>query len=806
MRKYIILLFVMFSATLLWAENASNIRVRQEGKTIVVTYDLSKESNVRILVASGESNKFIELKSAFGKVGTNIPAGKNHIIIWDPLREKETFVAHNVRFKVEAQSSYNSQNEKITIPILEQTKPIVVKKSLVNYTHSRKDSHSSTDILVQFTIDKKSISLVLDQVFVQYSTSKDFKEYTEEKMYLNNSENKWKVQLRGLQPSTTYYLRYFIQSQYSSALLSRVDYFVTLETTTATVVTNEVLQIETFSAVVSGAITSDGGETITESGVVYSTEPYRDPTIIDNKIKSDDAARKFTCNLTYLQPNTTYSARAYAINKKGIAYGSLVNFTTKKQIFLPSIITGSITQVTDKSALINCNVIFDGGAAIIERGVCYSTSHSPTVSSPKKSCSSTGTFTVCLTNLQPKTTYYVRAYAQNIQGTSYGEEQTFTTNAIGQPIVKTSAVTEVGHVVATAGGYVTSEGNATVTQRGICYSQSNNPTIQDHVVTSSIGSANFIVKLTKLSVGTTYYIRAFATNKNGTSYGEEEKFTTYDYSKPTLTTTEAKDITYTSAVVGGNITSDGGKSVIERGVVYSTSGLPTTSDRKVVNGSSKGWFTCDITDLQENTTYYIRAYAINDKGTAYGDQISFRTKSSRGVKNGHEWVDLGLSVKWATCNIGANTPSDYGGYYRYGETTPRSQYSAKYNGPMSENVASSLWGIGWRLPTAEEVHELARKCTCTYTSQNGIRGCKITGPNGSSIFIPLAGYIHESGSAVKYRGEQGFYWTATRNYKSAYNSWHVLKIYPSPTGIGECYQWGNVQYGSFALPIRPVCP
>ena len=180
------------------------------------------------------------------------------------------------------------------------------------------------------------------------------------------------------------------------------------------------------------------------------------------------------------------------------------------------------------------------------------------------------------------------------------------------------------------------------------------------------------------------------------------------------------------------------------------------------------------------------------------------TAPTRGVHRGHEYVDLGLSVKWATCNIGANKPSDYGGYYRYGETKPKSQSSGKYNGPIGDDVARSLWGTGWRLPTAEEVHELAEECTWTRTSQNGVSGYKVTGTNGNSIFIPLAGYMQESSHNVTYRGEQGFYWTSTRNYKGG-QGWHTLKIYQSGPGK-NCYQWGNAEYGSFALPIRPVCP
>lgn len=115
MHKYIILLLILFSAITSFAENASNIRVRQEGKAIVVTYDLNKNSVVRLLMASGNSNQYTELKAVSGNVGKNVSAGQNRKIVWKPLEENEKFIAENVRFKVEALSSYDyyTQNAKI---------------------------------------------------------------------------------------------------------------------------------------------------------------------------------------------------------------------------------------------------------------------------------------------------------------------------------------------------------------------------------------------------------------------------------------------------------------------------------------------------------------------------------------------------------------------------------------------------------------------------------------------------------------------------------------------------------------------
>lgn len=123
MRRYIILfLLLIFSGVIMAEENATNIRVRQEGKNIVIVYDLSKKSMVRVLMASGNSSYFTELKAVSGNVGKGVPAGPSRKIVWHPLEEKGEFVAQNVRFKVEALSSYDyyTQNAKVKTLVLGQ--------------------------------------------------------------------------------------------------------------------------------------------------------------------------------------------------------------------------------------------------------------------------------------------------------------------------------------------------------------------------------------------------------------------------------------------------------------------------------------------------------------------------------------------------------------------------------------------------------------------------------------------------------------------------------------------------------------
>ena len=568
------------------------------------------------------------------------------------------------------------------------------------------------------------------------------------------------------------------------------------------VVTSAVTQITENSAVLGGNVTYDGNATVTERGVVYSTSPNPVITNLNNFIRPcGSGTGEFTYNATTLQANTTYYVRAYAKNGKGTAYGAEVSFTTNNQVVVPTVTTTAATQVTETTAVTGGNVTSDGGATVTERGVVYSTSHNPTTSNSKvKNGTGTGSFTCNLTGLQANTTYYVRAYAVNSKGTAYGAEVSFTTdNQVIVPTVTTTAATQITATTAVTGGYVASDGGASVTERGVVYSTSQNPTTSNSKVKNGSGIGYFTCNLTGLQANRTYYVRAYAVNSKGTAYGTQVSFTT-SIALPTITTATATQITATTAVTGGNVTSDGGASVTERGVVYSTSQNPTTSNSKVKNGSGTGSFTCNLTGLQANTTYYIRAYAVNSKGTAYGTQVSFTTKSIAVP----QYVDLGLSVKWATFNVGASKPEDYGDYFAWGETQPKTSYSESnysYTNnpttlPLSADAAHANWGGSWRIPTDAEMTELREQCTWTWITQNGVNGYKVTGTDGNSIFLPAAGCRYDS--SLNLAGSLGHYWSSSLNTGSPSNAWYVSFVSSSVSRVDYIRSGGR--------SVRPVCP
>lgn len=314
---------------------------------------------------------------------------------------------------------------------------------------------------------------------------------------------------------------------------------------------------------------------------------------------------------------------------KGIA-PDLGPFESDYTVTKPNINTKPMTEVTKNSATTGGIIVGDGGSPITAKGVCWNTSPNPTIAnSHTDEGAGSGEFTSNLTSLTPNTTYYVKAYATNAVGTSYGEEVSFTTlKELFVPIVTTGAISDITETTAVGGGDVTFDGNTTVNARGICWNTSGDPTIDDNIVFSGNGTGTFISNLTSLSPNTTYYVRAFATNSVGTSYGEQVIFTTLKHLElPVVITASITNVTKNSAVSGGTVTFDGYDNVIARGMVWDTNPDPTIDNNKTVDGDGTGTFTSSISGLTPNTQYFAKAYAENSVGVAYGDEKSFKTKS-----------------------------------------------------------------------------------------------------------------------------------------------------------------------------------
>ena len=204
----------------------------------------------------------------------------------------------------------------------------------------------------------------------------------------------------------------------------------------------------------------------------------------------------------------------------------------------------------------------------------------------------------------------------------------------------------------------------------------------------------------------------------------------------------------------------------------------------VTNGTSASYVvlfpnaTANV-DLKSNTSKMITFEGGVEANKIYYKHISdmefaplnWEEYEEENLINGHEYVDLGLSVKWATCNVGASSPEDYGNYYAWGDIVTKTSYTSSnfstkdlqindISGNAQYDAATVNWGGTWRIPTKDEINELRNNCTWTWTTQNGVNGYKVEGNNGNSIFLPAAGYRT---TILKDAGSKGCYWSST-NY------------------------------------------
>lgn len=196
------------------------------------------------------------------------------------------------------------------------------------------------------------------------------------------------------------------------------------------------------------------------------------------------------------------------------------------------------------------------------------------------------------------------------------------------PTLSTTSASSITSTTATSGGVISNDGNTAITARGVCWSTQQNPTTSDSKTSDGTGTGHFSSSVTGLSSGTTYYIRAYATNIVGTAYGSQLTITTTSI-LPVLSTTKLSEITHTTATGGGNAINDGGLAITARGVVWSTNSSPSiTLSTKTVDGTGIGTFVSKITELSPTTKYFLRAYATNSAGTVYGNEENFITLST----------------------------------------------------------------------------------------------------------------------------------------------------------------------------------
>ena len=515
--------------------------------------------------------------------------------------------------------------------------------------------------------------------------------------------------------------------------------------------------------------------------------------------------------------NTNYTYRVYSFNQvgKSINYSNEVSIKT---LNIPTLTDNSTnimldaTQWAGNSSLsfsVFGQISSDGGSPLISKGIVWGTSSNPTIDLSTKTIvvdfHTPNSFTGRVSGLALGTKYYIRTYASNIAGTAYGPEKQFTTDNI--PVITTNDIT-ITSAGAKSGGNISSDGRGSgtlawtnITSRGVVWGTSINPTIALSTKTSDgTGTGSFQSTISGLALGTKYYLRSYATNSMGTGYGNEISITPIN--GPAITTTSLTDLTSNGAKSGGTINSDGGSPILARGVVWGTSTNPTIAlSTKTINGTGTGSFQSVITLLDGIRTYYVRAYATNSAGTAYGNEISFsnNVSISFNYKNvtsltGRIWLDRNLgAIQVATSSTDAEA---YGDLYQWGRGsdghqlrnsgTTKTQSSSNVPGnslfiaqptstpfdwrnPQNDNLWQGVNGInnpcptGYRIPTIAEWTEEIK----TWSSNNA------AGAYASPLKLPMAGRRGDSNSnpVIELAGFLGMYWSSTvsREYAEMIN-------------------------------------
>ena len=556
-----------------------------------------------------------------------------------------------------------------------------------------------------------------------------------------------------------------------------------------------VSRITSNSAISGGNVTSDGGSPVIAKGVCWGTS--KAPTTSDNKSTNGTGVGGFTSLINGLNPGTTYYIMAYATNEIGTAYSDQSTFTTVA--LAPVLTTAGLTAITSTTATSGGNITTDGGSTVIARGICWSTEQNPTINnSYTTDGTGAGTFTSNLTGLIPCTTYFVRAYATNSIGITYGNQLTLATTAV-MATLTTTTVSSIASTTATSGGNITKDGGSEVTARGVCWATSQNPTTANPLTIDGKGAGAFTSHLIGLTRATTYYIRAYSTNGIGTSYGNQVTFTTLA-EMPIVSTTEVSAITNTTVTSGGSVTSNGGATVTAKGVCWATSTNPTIYDNKTTDGTGDGTFTSNITGFTSGIIYYLRAYATNSAGTGYGNEITFKTNINSSTINFNSALTYGTVTDidgnvYKTITIGTQTwmaenlkttkyrngdpiPNVTDGvaweglvigaycWYANDAATYKAVYGALYNWYA---VADSriLAPTGWHMPIDTEWATLI-----DFLGGGSIAGGKMKEEGMAHWLAPNTGATNESGFTALPGGSRGFSGAFSAiNYGGCWWSW-----------------------------------
>ena len=389
------------------------------------------------------------------------------------------------------------------------------------------------------------------------------------------------------------------------------------------------IRIETDYTEVSVSAAVNSNATVKGVRVEYGTGQSFDHQVTMSLNQSQNQ-KKWSVIIPELEANTAYSMR-FSVQSplNSVLADTILSFKTRDND-LASLGTLQIADTTDKTILCRFTISNTGGAEITEAGVCYGTDSLPTKDNAKytKAQVADNKWACQLSGLTPNTKYFLRAYAINKKGVSYGDGLTVLTLAL--PEVETLEPIVPSSTMAHCSGRLIFDGH-TSTVVGICYSTTGVPSlVNGKSMQLPLGNGNtFYTQLTGLTPDCSYSYCAYAANRIGTVYGEVKTFKTKPAGVATVQTNDATNVLYTSADISGTITDDGGAAVTECGFYVSKVQEPVEEERTTFKATldDKGNFTVSLSQLDDNTTYYYRAYAINSSGVSEGDMKSFTTQA-----------------------------------------------------------------------------------------------------------------------------------------------------------------------------------
>jgi uncharacterized protein (TIGR02145 family) len=406
------------------------------------------------------------------------------------------------------------------------------------------------------------------------------------------------------------------------------------------------------------------------------------------------------------------------------------------------------------------------------------------------------------------------------------------------PRVTTTAASSVTLTGAITGGDVTSDGGSPVTGRGSAYGKVQNPTIADSTTSDGTGTGVFTSTLIGLTASTNYFVRAYATNSVGTVYGNEESFTTSSPTPPQLTTTTVSSVTWIGAMTGGDVSSDGGSPVTGRGSAYGIVQNPNTADNTTSDGTGTGVFTSTLIGLTASTNYYVRAYATNSVGTAYGNEVSFMTESLPGVRcpgtptvtdidgNVYNTVQIGNQC-WTLTNLkvskyvnGATIPTGLSS--SEWSTTTSGAYAIYNNDPVKDGLFGKLYNhytvkdsrglcpSGWRVPSDADLSTLVNQLGVPMNAGGALKSTGIqpaawgwaspnTGATNSSGFTALPGGVRGFSGGFYSLTSSGSFWSSDGNGTGlSSNAWYRNVISANST------IYRSTNYRSTGMSVRCV--